>query len=172
LIYLATLSFNGIHRVNLKGQFNVPYGEKRHLKPCDAARLRRASVTLKNARIESEDFEDAVRTATEGDFIYMDPPYTVAHSNNGFVKYNAKIFTWSDQERLAKVAHELVARGCHVAVSNADHESIHSLYKGFALTKIERYSVIAASTAFRRPVAECVFHNCTYQTLKRNNRDN
>ncbi|MGH9561707.1 MAG: DNA adenine methylase, partial [Terracidiphilus sp.] len=104
LIYLSTLSFNGIHRVNLAGQFNVPYGRKKHLQPCHVPRLRRVSAALKNARLECEDFEDAVRNATKGDFVYMDPPYTVTHSNNGFVKYNAKIFTWSDKERLARVA--------------------------------------------------------------------
>lgn len=159
LIYLSTLSFNGIHRVNLKGQFNVPYGKKKHLRPCDVPRLHRVSTTLKNARLKSEDFEDAVQTAAKGDFVYMDPPYTVAHLNNGFVKYNAKIFTWSDQERLARVARELMSRGCYVAVSNADHESIHTLYEGFALTRIERHSIIAASSTFRRRVTECIFHN-------------
>ena len=145
LIYLCSLSFNGIHRVNLKGTFNVPYGYKTHLKPCEPEKIHAASAVLKRARIECQDFETAVAGAREGDLIYLDPPYTTAHSNNGFLKYNAKIFTWEDQKRLAEVARELARRGCVVIVSNADHLSIRGLYTDFSVLKIDRFSIIAAS---------------------------
>jgi DNA adenine methylase len=159
LIYLCTLSFNGIHRVNLKGMFNVPYGFKTHLRPCEPEKIHAASKVLKRAKIECQDFETAVASAQEGDLVYLDPPYTTAHANNGFLKYNAKIFTWDDQKRLAHVARELSGRGCIVIVSNADHLSIRSLYTGFAVLEIDRHSVIAASGRFRRRITECVFHN-------------
>jgi len=159
LIYLSTLSFNGIHRVNLRGQFNVPYGYKRELIPCQPDLIREASSLLRNAKLTCQDFEHAVATAKRGDLVYFDPPYTTAHTNNGFVKYNAKIFTWSDQERLSEVARRLKRRGCLVFISNADHPSIHALYKDFEVSTIERHSVIAASRQHRRRITECLFHN-------------
>src|SRR3989442_8490760 len=59
LIYLATLSFNGIHRLNLKGQFNVPYGHKTHLQPCDPVKILTISRALSSAKFRCEDFEEA-----------------------------------------------------------------------------------------------------------------
>ncbi len=157
LIYLCTLSFNGIYRQNLRGEFNVPYGYKTHVNPCDTEKLSRINKLLQGREIIEADFEKAVGAARKGDFAYFDPPYTVAHENNGFVKYNAKIFSWRDQERLASVAHRLKRQGCRVLVSNADHPSIHSLYSRFDVYPIARHSVMAASGEFRRPVSECLF---------------
>lgn len=157
-IYLITLAFNGIYRVNLNGHFNVPYGYKKHLEPCDEERIRRASALLRRAVIRDQDFEEALAGAARGDLVYLDPPYTVAHGNNGFVKYNAKIFSWEDQVRLSLVAKKLADKGCTVIVSNADHFSIHKLYKGFAVKTVERHSIIAASSEFRSQVTECVFY--------------
>jgi len=158
LIYLCTLSFNGIYRQNLKGEFNVPYGYKTHLKHYDSTRLREVSDLLQGKEILYEDFEQAVHGARPGDFIYFDPPYTVAHGNNGFVKYNAKIFSWNDQQRLAETALRLRHLGCRVLVSNADHPSIRELYPEFDVHVIERFSVMSASSEFRRPVKECLFY--------------
>ncbi|OFV96329.1 MAG: DNA adenine methylase [Acidobacteria bacterium RIFCSPLOWO2_02_FULL_60_20] len=159
IIYLTTLAFNGIHRVNLRGEFNVPYGRKAHLRPCEPEKIMAVSKLLKKAAVKYEDFQVAVAGAQRGDAVYLDPPYTVAHSNNGFLKYNAKIFSWEDQKRLAEVAQELALKGCTVVVSNADHPSIRALYRSFDVLEIERHSVIAASSEFRRPITECVFHN-------------
>jgi DNA adenine methylase len=158
LIYLITLAFNGIYRVNLRGDFNVPYGYKTHVQPCDEERIQKASQLLKPAAITDGDFEKALREAEQGDLVYLDPPYTVAHGSNGFIKYNAKIFSWEDQIRLSVVAKELVDKGCTVIVSNADHSSIRSLYDGFTATTLERSSIIAASRDFRSRITECVFH--------------
>jgi DNA adenine methylase len=158
MIYLCTLAFNGIHRQNLKGEFNVPYGYKTHVNPCDESALKKVSDCLKGKTLLEGDFEQTVSTARKGDFVYFDPPYTVAHGNNGFIKYNAKIFSWADQERLAKVALRLKDAGCGVVVSNADHPSIRKLYPDFQVLVIERHSVMAASGEFRRLVRECIFY--------------
>jgi DNA adenine methylase len=156
-IYLLTLSFNGIYRVNLKGKFNVPYGYKTHLTPHDEKRIRRVSSKLASAELRCADFEKAVASATEGDLVYLDPPYTLSHQNNGFLKYNSKIFSWKDQIRLSKVATDLANRGCKVIVSNADHEAINQLYGDFKVETFQRASVIAASSQYRRQMRECIF---------------
>jgi D12 class N6 adenine-specific DNA methyltransferase len=67
LIYLVTLAFNGIYRVNLRGEFNVPYGYKTHLKPCDEVRICETSELLKGATIREQDFEETLSSASEGD---------------------------------------------------------------------------------------------------------
>jgi len=159
LLYLTTLAFNGIHRVNLAGKFNVPYGGKTHLVPCDEQKILVASEALSKASIRCGDFADSVAEAGRGDFVYLDPPYTVAHGKNGFLKYNTKIFSWDDQLRLARIANDLVQRGCRVAVSNADHESIIPLYGNFCRLNIERTSRVAADARHRKATTEVVFYN-------------
>jgi DNA adenine methylase len=158
VLYLTTLSFNGIFRVNLEGRFNVPYGRKTHLQPWDPPRIRGASRVLKETDLRALDFEPALTDAGNGDLVYLDPPYTVAHGNNGFLKYNAKIFSWDDQIRLARVAREIAKRGATVIVSNADHHSIRRLYKDFDSITIERVSIIAAESRFRSRITECLFY--------------
>lgn len=159
LIYLLTLSFNGIHRTNRRGEFNVPYGHRPHLHPKDPGEIRRISQALQHATLRTGDFAVSVADAEAGDVVYFDPPYTVAHGQNGFLRYNAKIFSWEDQHRLVAIARELRDRGCHVIVSNADHPSIIGLYEGFAMERVERHSTIAATQQHRRLVSECIFYS-------------
>jgi DNA adenine methylase len=156
-IYLCTLSFNGIYRVNQAGKFNVPYGYKSHIDPCDANLIVAVSKKLSNCQILCSDFETVARRARRGDCVYFDPPYTVAHGNNGFLKYNEKIFSWTDQERLECVARELAVRGVKVVISNADHPSLRELYSAFNVTTVERWSVISGSADGRKCITECIF---------------
>jgi DNA adenine methylase len=157
-LYLLTLSFNGIHRVNLRGMFNVPYGFKSHLATHDEELIHAASHALTGVTFRTVDFAKATARAREGDLLYFDPPYTVAHAHNGFVKYNETIFSWGDQVRLADHAKELARRGCYVFVSNADHPSVKNLYRGFRVARIKRFSVIAASSEFRRQITETIYY--------------
>ncbi|GHO76972.1 site-specific DNA-methyltransferase (adenine-specific) [Ktedonobacter sp. SOSP1-85] len=159
LIYLMKLSFNGLHRVNKDGKFNVPYGDNMEAQLVEAEKIYAASKLLSLAQLEIGDFEDIANKAQEGDFIYFDPPYTVAHKNNGFVKYNAHIFSWKDQIRLSQLARNLVLRGCRVVISNADHPSIEGLYNDFEMQRVSRSSAIAASQKFRKSITECIFYN-------------
>ena len=155
-LYLTALSFNGIYRTNLKGEFNVPYGKKTQFVPCQQEKIMNASKALKGASIICQDFEEI--KPNKGDLVYFDPPYTVAHGNNGFIKYNDKIFTWKDQERLADFAWNLAEQGCKVIISNAWHESIIKLYSKFKRQDISRSSVMAASSSYRGKVKECIFY--------------
>lgn len=156
-VYLTTLSFNGIYRQNLRGEFNVPYGHKVSKKLATIEQLNATSLLLRKAKLAVADFQVATHNAVAGDTIYFDPPYTVAHNNNGFVKYNKSIFSWSDQVRLAEHCEQLVAKGCRVVVSNADHTSIRELYPRFDVRVIHRPSVIAAHSGHRGSITECLF---------------
>jgi DNA adenine methylase len=158
-LYLMALSFNGIHRVNLDGEFNVPYNNRSIVQISDPNKIRNASKALSTTKLICEDFEKVVADAQKGDVVYLDPPYTVAHNNNGFRQYNAKVFSWQDQERLATTARDLASRGCYVLISNADHASILDLYKDFRRLHVQRNSLIAAKPASRRTVTEYIFYN-------------
>jgi DNA adenine methylase len=156
LIYLMELSFNGIYRVNSKGEFNVPYSHKTKRK-FDFERIRKVSRSLAGVKLACGGFEETVADAKPGDLIYFDPPYTVAHGNNGFVQYNERIFSWSNQEELAKLAANLAEKGCHVIVSNADHKSISEIYADFKFFSVSRHSGVGGPAKSRKHITEFVF---------------
>lgn len=152
--YLCRHSFNGIYRVNRAGQFNVPYNHKVWREVVDEAAIREASIALSRARLVGGDFEASIEDAKAGDVVYCDPPYTVAHNNNGFIKYNEKIFSFADQERLAKAARDAACRGARVFISNADHPSVRELYSDAEISTIERHSIIGSRAEYRKIVTE------------------
>lgn len=159
-IFLNRTSFNGIYRENLDGVYNVPYGYKNYKVLFDFENMRKVSVFLKNSFLADLDFEKLLKKAKRNDFIFIDPPYTVAHENNGFIKYNQKIFSWEDQVRLRNVVEELKNRGVFYVVTNAYHKSIKDLYKGVSPhMKVERYSVIGGAQAKREKYHEILFTN-------------
>ena len=100
------------------------------------------------------DFGESVKTAMQGDLVYFDPPYVTGHSNNGFIEYNQQLFSWDDQIRLAKVARELINRGVKVIISNANHNGILQLYRGFTITSFSRFSTIASEVSNRKRIME------------------
>ncbi|WP_408950210.1 DNA adenine methylase [Lysobacter sp. Hz 25] len=154
-IYLNRTCFNGLYRVNKQGCFNVPVGTKSSV-VLDTDDFRSVASRLKCARLVSGDFEKVVNECGVGDFLYVDPPYTVKHNNNGFVKYNERLFSWSDQERLASALMRAVSRGARAVVSNADHPSIRELYNGCDQIVAERHSVMASESARRKKTTELV----------------
>ena len=153
-LYLNRTCWNGLYRVNLKGEFNVPRGTKTQiLLPSD--NFTATSAALANAELLSADFEVMIDRAGAGDVIFADPPYTVAHNLNGFVKYNQQIFSWSDQIRLAEALGRAAMRGATVISTNADHPEVVALYEAnFETRAVERASVIAAASENRRRTTE------------------
>ncbi|SMY02509.1 DNA adenine methylase [Brevibacterium aurantiacum] len=157
-IYLNRAAWNGLYRVNNKGKFNVPYGRPRSKHIIDPSNLLSCAKLLNSTTLHLSDFEESVANAQPGDLVYFDPPYVTGHNNNGFVDYNEKLFSWDDQERLARLARELQESGAHVVVSNANHPSIINLYPTFKLSEISRRSALASDIKQRKTVTEAVFH--------------
>jgi DNA adenine methylase len=155
-IYLNKTCWNGLYRVNRQGRFNVPFGNNVNRQTHDRAAILSASALLKNAHLETGDFESLLTSARESDLVYLDPPYTVLHSQNGFRRYNETLFSWQDQQRLAIVARRLTSAGCYVIVSNAPHPEILDLYAGFLPFIVKRPSSLASNPRFRRQVQECI----------------
>lgn len=160
LLYLNRACWNGLYRVNREGFFNVPKGTKQKVF-FETDDYVGASKLLKKITLRATDFEKIIDSAEKGDFVFIDPPYTVKHNLNGFTKYNEKIFNWSDQERLAHCVERAFERGCMILVTNADHESIRELYKFARYTPLSRTSILAADPCKRSRTTEAIFR-CNY----------
>lgn len=159
-LHLMTHSFNGIYRENSSGQFNVPYGDRRTKRKLTLERVLDASSALSVATLRHQDFRQTIAVAKKGDLLYVDPPYTVLHNNNGFVEYNQKLFSWADQVDLAACCKRAVRRGVFVIVSNADHGEVLDLYPDFIYHQVNRFSSISASAIARKRVSEALLIGC------------
>ena len=166
-IYLNRTCFNGLYRVNYEGAFNVPYGFKNYRLLFEPARFRRLSGLLRQAILSCGDFEDSLSNIEEGDLVFLDPPYTISHIKNGFVKYNGKLFSWEDQERLMSFIEKVRSRGASYILTNAKHESIRILF-GQKDTPISvcRSNVIGGRGAARGPIEEYVFTNVNREDIQ------
>lgn len=155
-IYLNRTCWNGLYRVNKRGEFNVPIGTKQSvILPSDD--FERISQSLKNSELLSGDFEMALSQAEKGDFVFVDPPYTVKHNYNGFLKYNEHIFSWDDQVRLRDAVEDASSRGARVLVTNAAHESIRKIYENIgSITTLNRASIIAGKATARGRYEEVI----------------
>lgn len=158
-LYLNRTCWNGLYRVNQQGAFNVPYGRRGDFREEDRKMLVRSSRALQGVVLRAEDFGSALRRVKSGDLVFLDPPYTVTHGNNGFLLYNERIFSWADQERLARAVKALDKRGAHFLLTNANHPSVIELYRDFDSLHLFRSSVLAADLERRRAVSELLISN-------------
>ena len=153
-LYLNRSCWNGLYRVNKQGIFNVPRGTKDVI-ISSTDDFAGNSAALQTAELCTGDFGPVIRRAGEGDFLFVDPPYTVAHNLNGFVKYNDQIFSWADQVRLRDELLAAAERGASILLTNADHQSVRDLYDGIGehLT-LSRSTVISGVSAGRQRTTE------------------
>ena len=158
-IYLNKACFNGLYRVNSKNEFNVPYGKKLKVNTYDGGNLITVSnyLTMNDIKILNVDFEEAVKDAKKGDFIYFDPPYDSDTST--FNSYTEDGFGKEQQKRLAKVYRELADRGCFVMLSNHNTSLVKELYKDFNIHVIEAKRNINANGKKRGKVEEVIITN-------------
>ncbi|MCE4566108.1 Dam family site-specific DNA-(adenine-N6)-methyltransferase [Maribellus sp. CM-23] len=158
-VFLNQTSFNGIYRVNLNGKYNVPYGY-RTKDFLEAEKLRLVSKRLKNATLDYGDFTIVESRIQKGDLVFLDPPYTVSHNDNGFIKYNQKLFSLDDQKRLSDLIDFIKAKEAFYILTNAAHKTIEEIFdKGDRVLKINRASLIGGANAERGQTTECIFTN-------------
>ena len=158
-IYLNKACFNGLYRVNSKNEFNVPFGKKEKVNTYDGGNLITVSnyLTMNDIKILSVDFEEAVKTAKKGDFIYFDPPYD---SDTGtFNSYTEEGFGKEEQRRLARVFKELDAKGVYVMLSNHNTLLVNEMYKDYNIHVIEAKRNINSKGNKRGKVEELIITN-------------
>ena len=158
-IYLNKTCFNGIWRVNKKGEFNVPYGHKEPPSLPTKDHLINIAKALSNAELYNLDYEEALKNAGEGDFVYLDPPYPPLNKTSNFAHYTKERFTKEDQKRVVKVSKKLSKKGCLVMISNSSIDFIRSLYKeDFNIYELELWRWIRADGK-RYKIKEVVITN-------------
>jgi len=154
-IYLNRTCWGGIYRLNHRGDFNVPFGNSgRRL--CSQAVVREVARRLELAHLKVSDFEVVISQAKSGDVVYADPPYTTRGENNGFVRYNESLFSWSDQMRLAATSRAAQRRGVFVAISGLFHSDVLSLYPGWWVLRLSRSSRISRERKGRKLIHEAL----------------
>lgn len=158
-IFLNQTSFNGIYRVNLKGEYNVPYGyrTKDFFQPDN---LRLVSDNLHSVRFSKTSFENCVDDIKKNDLVFLDPPYTITHNNNGFFKYNQKLFSEKDQEELSAMIDKIKAVGAYYILTNAANEKVKEIFeKGDRVKELKRASLVGGKEAKRGRYSEYIFTN-------------
>jgi DNA adenine methylase len=159
-IYLNKTCFNGLHRVNRRGEFNVPEGRYKNPRILDEPTLRAASRALARADIRQASFEDMLGYVRPGDFVYLDPPYEPVSETASFTAYAAGDgFSRADQTRLRDVVVELDRRGAKVMLSNSDVPFIRELYAQFRIDLVAAPRAINCDARGRGLVSEVVVRN-------------
>ena len=159
VIYLNKTCFNGLYRVNSKGQFNVPIGSYKTPKIVARKKLLAASKLLQDTTLKCMSFEDIPKVTPKGSFVYMDPPYFPLSKTSSFTSYTKNSFGTEDQENLCKVFKAFDKKGCKVMLSNSDHPVIRSLYKKFRIETVSARRMINCKAKGRGELNELVILN-------------
>jgi DNA adenine methylase len=138
LIFLNRTCYNGLYRVNSKGEFNVPFGRYKNPRILNSDVIRAASHVLENTKAElrTTDYKDALASCGTADFVYLDPPYQPLTKTSSFTDYTPGGFSEKDQEELAEEFGKLVDRGCTVLLSNSETALTKHLYRHFEMRKV------------------------------------
>lgn len=161
IIYLNKTTYNGLYRVNRRGEFNAPFGAfGRTPRILDAENLRNCSETMRyGISLYTGDFVQAIDGAREGDVVYFDPPYVPINTTSGFTNYTRDGFTLDDQRRLAICFRDLAQKGVKAVLSNSDTAVIRDTYQEFDLHSIPVRRPINSVGTARGFVAEVLVFN-------------
>ncbi|MHA2393225.1 MAG: DNA adenine methylase [Promethearchaeota archaeon] len=160
-LYLNRTGYNGLYRVNSKGDFNVPFG--RYINPTiiHKDRIHAASKILQNIRFHNGDFTYVLDEIEKGDLCYLDPPYFPTSKTANFTTYSRGGFQLSDQKRLKNLCIELTNAGVQFVQSNSDTQFIRELYETteFELINLKTKRLISCKVSTRRSGYELLITN-------------
>jgi len=166
LIFLNKTCFNGLYRVNSKGQFNTPVGNYISPKILDEQNLRKVSALLENTRIIQGDFSQCLEHITPKTFVYCDPPYRPLNKTSSFNNYASGGFDDEEQKRLAKFIEAIDKKGAKVMMSNSDPKNFGSsdeffdeLYKEYQIDRVQAKRHINSNAEKRGAISEIVVRN-------------
>lgn len=162
ILYMLRVNFNGLYRVNSKGQFNTPYGRYSNPKIVDRENLLNISEYLKqDIKIMNDDFYNCVQNAKANDFVYFDPPYIPISTSSNFTSYTASKFDLKEQERLRDTFVELDNKGVYVMLSNSNTDIIYELYKDYRdnIKTVDANRMINSNSKGRGKIKEVIITN-------------
>lgn len=165
-IFLNKTCFNGLYRVNKKGQFNVPMGAYKNPTICDEVNLRNVSKALQNVEIVCGDYTLSKGFIDKNSFVYIDPPYRPISPTSGFTSYNTDAFDDNEQIRLAKFIDEINQTGAKIVLSNSDPQNTNAddrffedLYKSYNIKRVEALRAINSKGEKRGKIKELLICN-------------
>jgi DNA adenine methylase len=166
LIFLNRTCFNGLYRVNSKGEFNTPMGDYKSPVICDEYNILAVSKVLEIATIQTADYKQVKRDLKPGSFVYFDPPYRPLSKTSGFTAYSKNDFGDADQIELAKLFRTIDKKGGYTMLSNSDPKNYNpadnffdDLYRGFNISRIPAKRMINSNAAKRGSINEIVITN-------------
>ena len=165
-IFLNKTCFNGLYRVNKKGQFNVPMGAYKNPTICDEENLRNVSYALQNVTIVCGDYSLSKDFIDKDTFVYLDPPYRPISVTSGFTAYNVDCFDDNEQIRLARFIDEINLSGAKIMLSNSDPQNVNpedtffeELYKAYTINKVDATRAINSKGDSRGKIKELLICN-------------
>ena len=170
MIFLNKTCFNGLFRLNRRGEFNVPYGRYKNPGIMGEENLLRASQILQMAEIQSLDFANIRESANHNFFIYFDPPYRPISKTASFTSYSKYDFTDNDQIRLAKLFGEIGRNGNKLMLSNSDPKNenpsddfFEKHYRGFNISRVKAVRMINCKGDKRGAINELIITNYNWE---------
>lgn len=165
-IFLNKTCFNGLYRVNRKGQFNVPMGAYKNPTICDEDNLRNINKALQNVKIVCGDYSLSREFIDKNTFVYIDPPYRPISETSGFTAYNTEVFDDKEQIRLAKFIDEINESGAKIVLSNSDPKTVKpedtffdELYKSYRIKRVSAPRMINSKADSRGKINELIICN-------------
>ncbi len=166
-IFLNRTCFNGLYRVNSKGEFNVPFGKYKNPTICDAQNLIAVSRILKGVTITNKDFSIIQKHIKKDSFVYLDPPYRPLNKTSSFTSYSSNKFDDKEQERLAAIFKKLSQiEGVKIMLSNSDPKNENKednffeyLYSDFKLERLKARRMINCDASKRGEINELLIMN-------------
>lgn len=145
-IFLNRTCFNGLYRVNSRGQFNVPFGKYKNPKIIDENALCAASMLLQDTQIVCGDYKKVLQEyAQPYDFVFLDPPYLPVSQYSDFKRYTKEQFYEEDHLELAQEVRRLQELGCHVVLTNSNHPLVHEQYSNFSINVVQTKRYISCN---------------------------
>jgi len=158
-IYMNRTCFNGLYRVNSKGEFNVPYGKYSNPRILDEINLLNCSQLFQNTEIRHSDFSEILNHVQKGDFVYFDPPYAPLNETSSFTSYTKDGFGEDMQVKLKELCDELDNMGVYFMLSNSDTKGINKLYKDYEIKKVFASRAINSVASKRGKITEILVRN-------------
>ncbi len=158
-IFLNKTCYNGLWRVNAKGEFNVPFGKYKNPTLYKTENLMEASAALRGKIVTVGDYRDICEYPRKDDFVYLDPPYQPLSVTSSFTGYTAEAFGESEQKELAVVFRKLDERGCKAMLSNSATDSVKNLYQGYRIGRVKAKRAINSQGSGRGAIDELLVMN-------------
>ncbi len=166
LIFLNKTCFNGLFRINQKGDFNVPFGKRYNPKIFDETNLMKISKNLQNSEIVVSDFSKMLDDVENDSFVFLDPPYRPLFKSTNFTSYTKHDFKEKDQIRLAIFMNALSNKGVKVMLTNSDPENetttdsfFEDHYSNFNIRKIQTSRMINNNSGNRNILNDLLITN-------------